>query len=393
MMSPALRAIFLFLPFVLPLGLALDMYIPSVPTMAKSLGAMPTEIQLTLSVFLYGFGFGQLFLGPLSDSLGRRKILILSALLFTFGGGLCYVAKTVNILIVGRIFQALGACGTQVIAFSMVREQFEGKEATFIFSTLKAVSAIAPIAAPILGAFLQLHYSWRAVFITLSFYGLLILLLALLGIKETLKAREPLKITTIYLPAFRAAFSRTSFLYYCFCAVSAQAAMFGYFSLSPHFFIGHHVFSETQFAMLFSINAGVFLLTGTCLGKNIYNIGIRRSTFIAAVLFFISGLCMIVGNFFYESYLILFLPNLIASSGAAIMLGAAISGALLPFKTHIGIIAAFFGCLEFVGGGLIGSLSLAGQTLSVLPLGLILIVLGGTIMVLNQYATSRVKTV
>ncbi len=391
MLKPVTKTIILLLPFVLPLGLALDMYIPAVPSMAQSLGALPTEIQLTLSIFLYCFGLGQLFFGPLSDSIGRKRTLLISALVFTLGGILCFFAHTVNSLIVGRVLQAFGACGTQVVAFAMIRDQYEGKNATVVFSTLKAVSAIAPLAAPILGAFLQIHYGWRATFIILSLYGLLILGLSLGGIKETLQKYEPFQVKAIYLPAFKNALSQGRFLYYCVCVMAAQAAMFGYFSLSPHFFIGKHSLSETQFATLFGINAFFFLITGAIMGKKIYKIGIRKSTLIAAILFGISGISMGIGHYIFDGYQILFLPNLIASSGAAIMLGAATSGALLPFKTHIGITAALLGCIEFMGGGLIGSISLMGHPLSVQALSLILMFLGGSIVLLNFFYRQQIE--
>lgn len=388
-LSSVLLTTILMIPFVLPLGLGLDLYLPSVPSMTSALNVDRVQIQLTLSVFLYCFGIGQLFIGPLSDNFGRRHILLTSLILFILGSLICVNAQVMSLLLLGRILQAFGACGSQVVAFAMIRDQYDGKEATLIYTTLKGAMAIAPIGAPILGAFLQIHYGWQANFIVLSLYGAFILGLAYFSLKETLlhlpkKTLVKESFTSRYLKPYKTILSHVGFLYFCSCGIATQAAMFGYFSLSPRYYISLYGLSESQFALLFSINAMTFLLTSVLMGKWIYRLGLKRTTLIGACLLILSGIIMLFAHASYQHPFVLFLPNLIASASASIMLGASASGAMMPFKHTAGAAAAMFGCMEFIGGGLIGSLAILGEEISVLPLAGCLISLGVIVTFFNR---------
>ncbi|MBI2792238.1 MAG: multidrug effflux MFS transporter [Gammaproteobacteria bacterium] len=379
-----MTTILLMIPLVLPLGLALDLYLPSVPSMASALATDSLHIQLTLTLFMYCFGVGQLFVGPITDRIGRKVVLIYSLIFFTLGSIFCTIAESLLPLLLGRILQAFGACGSQVVAFAMVRDQFEGKNATIIYTSLKGAMAIAPIGAPVLGAFLQVYYGWQANFAVLALYGFLILLLSIFQLRETQSA-PPAKAYHFseYINPYKKILKHSQFLYFGFCGLATQAAMFGYFSLSPRYFISLFQLSEPEFAKLFSANAIVFLLTSLIVGKWIYKLGHARTTLIGGILLIMSACFMMIGNHYFEHPYVLFLPNLIASSSAAMMLGAAASGAMQPFKENAGSAAAMFGCMEFLGGASIGQMAIWSQTISVLPLAFILLLLGMMIGIFN----------
>jgi len=384
--SSVIWTIFLMIPFVLPLGMGLDLYLPSIPSMTSALSTDSVKIQLTMSLFLYCYGLGQLFIGPVSDNFGRRRIILISLSLFALGSIICFSTDSLIILLIGRMLQAFGACGSQVVAFAMIRDQYDGKDATMIYTALKGATAIAPIGAPILGAFLQIHYGWQASFAVLSLYGGLLLCLAILSLKETHSyhtKQAPTRFIKRYLSPYKKILSHRGTLYFCGCGIATQAGMFGYFSLSPRYFITLFGLSESQFAMLFSINAVAFLLTSAFMGKWIYRLGFRKTTLIGACLLMVSGTLMVLAHHFYQHPFVLFLPNLVASSSAAIMLGASASGAMLPFKENAGAAAAMFGCLEFIGGGLIGSMAILGENITVLPLAASLIILGMLVSLVN----------
>ncbi|MBS0289486.1 MAG: multidrug effflux MFS transporter [Proteobacteria bacterium] len=383
--------VLLMIPLVLPLGLALDLYLPSIPFMSTALNSSPIQIQLSLSVFMYCFGFGQLFVGPITDKFGRRKILLLSLVFFTFGSILCAVSKTLNLLLAGRALQAFGACGTQVVAFAMVRDQYEAKDATFIFTTLKGAMAIAPISAPILGALLQTYFGWQANFMMLFLYGLTILWLSYKKLPETqFQTPATFRFKENYLAPYKLVLSNKHFLYFSLCGLVSQAAMFGYFSLSSQYFVGLHGLSELEFALLFSANAFVFLFTAALISKRIYQLGYEKCTLIGSMMLLISAILMILGHLNFEHFCVLFLPNLIASSAVAIMLGAGASGALMPFKNNAGCATALFGCIEFIGGAFVGSFAIWGNRISVLPLAICLFSLG-ILVVVGFFAIMKFK--
>ncbi len=382
-LSPVTATILLMIPFVLPLGLALDLYLPSIPSMVDALHVSSGKIQLTMSLFLYAFGFGQLLVGPMADSFGRRRVILFSTSLFILGGFICATTHSINILISGRILQALGACGTQVVAMAMVRDRYAGQDATIIFTSLKAAMALAPIAAPILGAFIQTHYGWQTNFIVLICYGIALWMLGYHKLQETLKQRILFSFKERLQKPFHHFVKHPQFLYFSGCAMVAQAAMFGYFSLSPRFFMMEYELPVSTFAILFSCNAAFFLTTGSMIGKLIYRFGFRQSTLFGAYMLCVSAAMMLLGHYAFDHYFILFIPNLLASASSAMLLGASASGALLPFKNNVGAASALFGAIEFIGGGLLGSLAIKGEIASVLPLGLLLLAMGLSIIVIN----------
>jgi len=107
---------------------AIDMYLPSLPSIESELGGVGGSAQFTLSSFFIGLGLGQLFYGPISDSLGRRKVLVVGLLIYCLGSLFCFFAGTMMELVAARFFQALGAAAGGVIARAMVRDVFSGKK-------------------------------------------------------------------------------------------------------------------------------------------------------------------------------------------------------------------------------------------------------------------------
>ncbi len=389
--------ILLMIPLELPLGLALDLYLPSIPAMTSALNTSGHMIQLTLTLFMYCFGFGQLIAGPITDRVGRMPVLRASIILFTIGSVLCTFSQSLSLLLLGRALQGFGACGTQVVAFALVRDKFDGKEATIIYTALKGAMTIAPIFAPILGAFLQVSFGWQANFAVLSIYGVGIFLLCKFAIKEnytkeTVATKSFIKNIAQSLAPYKQILKNKQFLYFGLCGLATQAAMFGYFSLSPQYFVKLYGLSEPAFAKLFSINAFSFLITSIFAGKAIYKLGFSKSTLLGGALLLLSGTLMIIGHLNFEHPYVLFLPNLIASSAASFLLGAAASGAMMPFKQNAGRAAALFGCFEFVGGASIGQLAIWGDNISVLPLAIMLMLLSALIVLSNLLLLQRVVT-
>ncbi|HLY77744.1 MAG TPA: MFS transporter, partial [Caulobacteraceae bacterium] len=150
-------------PLVLLLGsltalgpLAIDMYLPSLPAIAKSLHAAPGEVGATLAAFFAGLGIGQLVCGPLSDRVGRRTPLILGVALFLVGALLCAAAPNIWLLVLARFLQALGGSAGQVVARASVRDRFSHQMAARVLSLLILVLGLAPIVAPIFGGYLLL---------------------------------------------------------------------------------------------------------------------------------------------------------------------------------------------------------------------------------------------
>src|SRR5262249_16932332 len=140
--------------------LSIDMYLPALPTIG-AFGAEPGHVQLSLASFFLGLATGQAFYGPISDRFGRKRPLYGGLLLFVIGSVGCALATSIDILIVLRFLQALGACSGQVIARAVVRDLFKSRDSARVFSLLLLVMGVSPILAPLIGGQIIRWFDWR----------------------------------------------------------------------------------------------------------------------------------------------------------------------------------------------------------------------------------------
>jgi DHA1 family bicyclomycin/chloramphenicol resistance-like MFS transporter len=170
--------------------LTIDMYLPALPKIANDLSVSSSVAQLTLAGTLAGLGLGQLVIGPLSDSLGRRGPMMVGIVVHMLASLVCAMAPSILILGLARVVEGIGASATMVLAIAMIGDQFHGFEAAAVMSRLMLVLGVAPVLAPSLGAALFLEASWRWVFVVLVFVGGVLLALAATLLPESLPQRH-----------------------------------------------------------------------------------------------------------------------------------------------------------------------------------------------------------
>ncbi|WP_414504884.1 multidrug effflux MFS transporter [Streptomyces sp. NEAU-L66] len=156
--------------------LATDMYVPALPDLARSLSTDASGAQMSLTGFLVGIIVGQLVLGPLSDAVGRRPVLIGGSVLFAAFSTVCALAPTVQVLIAARVGQGIAGAAGLVVSRAVVADLFDDHELPSVFSRLGAITAAAPVLAPLAGGALLLAVSWRYVFVVLALMGVLLAL-------------------------------------------------------------------------------------------------------------------------------------------------------------------------------------------------------------------------
>jgi DHA1 family bicyclomycin/chloramphenicol resistance-like MFS transporter len=177
--------------------LAIDMYLPALPTIAREFGVDASVVQSSLAAYFIGIALGQAFYGPLSDRLGRKPSLYLGLTLFMISSIGCASAASVDALIAFRFLQALGGCAPIVIPRAIVRDYFDQAGSVRMLSVLMLVMGLAPILAPLIGGQLLVHFGWRAVFWLLTAYAAvwLTVVAALLpeSLPSTRRARHPIR--------------------------------------------------------------------------------------------------------------------------------------------------------------------------------------------------------
>jgi DHA1 family bicyclomycin/chloramphenicol resistance-like MFS transporter len=199
-LKPDTLAMTVCLALLTALGpLSTDMYLPSLPAIARELEATTAQTQATLSVFLVGFAVGQFVYGPVSDRVGRKPMMLAGLALFLVASVVCTVAPTIETLTAARFVQALGASGPIVLGRAVVRDLYEGARAGRELSRMGFVMGVVPAAAPVLGGLVGEWGGWRATFAVTTLLGLALVGVVLGLLPETLRARStaPLSILAI----------------------------------------------------------------------------------------------------------------------------------------------------------------------------------------------------
>lgn len=174
--------------FMTPLGqMCIDVYAPSFPAIATYFNTSNGSVQLTVAIFLFGYGVGQLLYGPISDSIGRRLPLICGMLLFVGGSVLAVIAPSMWVLFLARLLQGLGITSTSVMFKTIATDSFDGKALAKVFSYASIMWGMGPIVAPAIGGYIQHYFGWRYNFVFLLVFGILVLLSVIFFLEETHK--------------------------------------------------------------------------------------------------------------------------------------------------------------------------------------------------------------
>ncbi len=234
----------------------IDMYLPALPTISDELQTTSTAVQLTLTGTLAGLGFGQLILGPLSDTFGRRRPLLAGTTIHVVASLLCVVAPNVAVLGVLRVLEGLGAAAASVVAIAVVRDLFTGVRAARMISRLVLVIGASPVLAPTVGGQMLRWTDWRGVFAALAVLGLAVTIMAAIALPETL---PPARRRTGGIPATLRTYGGllTDRTFVCLVLVSGlnASALFAYVAGSSFVFQDQYGLSEHTFSLIFAVNS------------------------------------------------------------------------------------------------------------------------------------------
>lgn len=242
--------------------LSIDMYLPSLPELAKDLAANDTEVQHSISVFLVGLCLGMLFYGPLSDRFGRRPLLLGGIGLYVIASLGCALAASAEQLLIWRALQAIGGAAASVLARAIVRDLFPLQEAARVLSLMQLVTMLATLVAPLLGSYLMQVAGWRAIFIFLLMFAAICALAVWARIPESHRGEARGHSLGSAFAAYLTILGTPRALGLMLCMGLSFSGMFAYITSSPFVFIEHFGFSPQQYALLFGTNiAGVMVAT------------------------------------------------------------------------------------------------------------------------------------
>ncbi|WP_205623666.1 multidrug effflux MFS transporter [Desulfogranum japonicum] len=242
--------------------LSTDLYLPAMPQMVEALATSHSKVNMTLSMFFVFYAGGLLFWGPLSEKFGRKPILLAGIGGYIIASIFCASSLNIEQLIVSRILQAFGGSAITVVATAIVKDLYDGREREKVMATVMSMVIIAPMVAPVLGAFLLKIASWRMVFLVLSGIGAVAALITFL-FQETLDEKYSGSIVcswgrlavVLKNPGF-------IFLLVIFCLV--PMAMMAFLASSSFIYISGFGLSPQRFSFFFAFNA-LFAMVGPML--------------------------------------------------------------------------------------------------------------------------------
>ncbi len=171
--------------------LSTDLYLSSLPSLVSGFGVPVATVQLTLTLFVVGFGSAQLVVGPLSDRFGRRPVLLSGLALYVVASALCGLSQSIELLIAARFIQALGCCAAVMIARAVVRDAYAPQDSAKLLARASTWISLAPIIGPILGSYLQVAFGWRAAFVALGVFSACVMAVCILRLPETNQHKDP----------------------------------------------------------------------------------------------------------------------------------------------------------------------------------------------------------
>lgn len=335
--------------------LAVDMYLPAIPSIAQDLGSTTEAVQLTVSTFLAGFALGQLFYGPLADSLGRKPVILFGIGVFVFASLGCAFASTLPALLTFRLLQAAGGAAGAVVVNALLRDLFKDDEFVRALTLVILTMTLAPLVAPLIGGLL-LQSGWRVIFWVLLVLGTVLWITLALRIPETLQPplRQPLDLHSIFRNYGRV-LAHPRAMGSLMAGTFASAGMFAFISGSPYVYIDYFGVPAHHYGWLFGLNVLLLMLMTWINGRLVKRVGLLRMLRLGLMLATLAALFMVSNALTGWGGLWGIVIPVVVYVGQMGLIGAnATSHALSFFPANAGTASALAGTLRFGAGALAG---------------------------------------
>lgn len=372
-----LSSLLIFIGLIGPM--TIDMYVPSLPYIAKSFAVSNIAVKYTITIFLISYSLGQLIYGPLIDSFGRKRILLTAVIIGLLGSVLCFIAPSITILYLGRFLQGAGYSGISVAALVIARDVLNDKHFAQISSILSLIFGLGPICSPIIGGYIDYLFGWRTVFEFITIYTVLVLLLIFLLVPETHEKtnRTIFKLKNI-ITTWQFIFSNKVFIRNTFSKSIAYTGFIVFYTVTPFMLQNHLGLNSIQYGWVTLALTGAILLAKLCNTFMLNRVSIEKINFASiCLLAFASCLLLLLALLGFYSITAILIPFMIFGLGSGFLFTNATVAAFKPFKNlSSGSVSGLLNGLQllsaFIGSAIAAHLGLK----SLLPLGIFMSILG-----------------
>jgi DHA1 family bicyclomycin/chloramphenicol resistance-like MFS transporter len=373
--------------------LAIDMYLPALPTIGREFGASTPAVQVTLASYFIGIALGQAMYGPMSDRVGRKPVLYFGLLLFLASSIGCASSESVPALMAFRFLQALGGCAPLVVPRAVVRDYFDQQGSVRMLSLLMLVMGLAPILAPFIGGQLLVNFGWRSVFWVLAAYAASLLAIVVLFLRESLpnERRSRQRLNMVLGTYGELALDRV-FIGHVLTGALIFGGLLSYIAGSPYVFIDLFHVPPERYGLYFGTNAfGIIVgsqinrwLAGRVDPRRIVSVMVSFAMTASLILFInawtgFGGFAgILVPLFFFIGSHGFILPNTTAL-------------AMAPYGRVAGSASALMGTVQFVLGATGGSIVGAFENGTPVPLAAVIACCGVTAFLTHFAAGTRLE--
>ncbi len=358
--------------------LSTDLYLASLPSLATVFSVPVSTVQLTLSLFVIGFGGAQLIVGPMSDRFGRRPVLLGGLGLYVMASALCALAETINLLIAARFLQALGCCAAVMVARAIVRDAYAPEHSARVIARASTWISLAPIIGPILGSYLQVSFGWRAAFVALGVFSACVMAACILRLPETNEHKNPTATNLRGLiENYRLVLGSREFWLHVMPGALSYGGIFMFISGSSFVLIKVLGVPTQWFGFCFGAGVSGYM-TGTLVcrrllktisGEQALRIGTTVS--MAAGVYFL--IATLLGLWHWAMVVLAMFLSMVAHG---INFPVTQSGAVAPFAKQAGTAAGLMGAIFMAFAFVIGSIVGATHNGTLYPLALLACALG-----------------
>ncbi len=321
---------------------SVDTYLPSFPAIRQEFAASPLQLQQTLSVYLMTFAVMTLFQGALSDSFGRRPVILVCLAIYTFASVGAASAQSFGQLLLFRGAQGLSGGVGWVVGRAIIRDTFAGHDAQRLMSLVTMIFGLAPALAPVIGGWLQTWFGWHSIFIFLALYGGMMLAVCGLRLPETHppEARQPFALAPL-VANYAKLGGNASLLLLCLTVALNFSGTFLYIASAPAFIYDLLGLGENDFPVLFVPNIGGIMFGAFLSGRLAGRVSAQRTVALGyAIMFGAAALNVGYNALFPPALPWSVLPVMLYAIGPALVMPSASLLALDLFPKNRGMVSA-----------------------------------------------------